>query len=203
MSKDFLLNTYKYFDNEPHQIKAIEFLSKYLDDDLLTEFTSIWRSSISIKPVDPLQLTKNFHLDELIKSNSAKRYGINNTPDPDSISNLRALAFNILQPVRDHFGKPVIVSSGYRSPILNKKIGGSSTSQHTKGEAADFEIPGIPNYDVAKWIAQNLSFDQLILEYYTTGIPNSGWIHCSYKRLGNNRKQTLQYSGRKYTTITF
>lgn len=82
--------------------------------------------------------------------------------------------------MRDHFAKPVTVSSGYRSPKVNAKAGGASTSQHVRGQAADMEIPGVSNYEVALWISKNLDFDQLILEFYTPGEPNSGWVHVSY-----------------------
>jgi zinc D-Ala-D-Ala carboxypeptidase len=139
-----------------------------------------------------MQLSPNFHLSELIASQSATRWGINNTPDEPVKQSLTALAIHVLQPVRDHFDKPVIVSSGYRSPQLNRIIGGSRTSQHMTGHAADFEIPSIPNLTVAEWIRDNLSFDQLILEFYTGG--NTGWIHCSYIS-NRNRKQILTING--------
>jgi uncharacterized protein YcbK (DUF882 family) len=127
-----------------------------------------------------MQLSKNFYLSELTKSQTASRYGISNQPNSKQIENLKALCSNILQPVREHFGKPVIISSGYRSPLLNARIGGSRLSQHCFGQAADFEIPGLPNKEVAQWIRQNLDYDQLILEFYDGKNPNSGWIHCSY-----------------------
>ena len=81
-----------------------------------------------------------------------------------------------MQPVRDNFGVTVI-NSGYRGPKLNEAVGGSSKSQHCKGEAVDIECPGTSNYAVASWIEQNLDFDQLILEFYIPGIPDSGWVH--------------------------
>jgi zinc D-Ala-D-Ala carboxypeptidase len=74
---------------------------------------------------------------------------------------------------------------------LNKAVGGSATSQHCKGEAVDMEVPGVPNYELAKWIQDNLEFDQLILEFYTSGIPDSGWVHCSYKHGGPQRNSVL------------
>ncbi len=98
---------------------------------------------------------------------------------------------NILQPVRNHFGKPYTPSSGYRSVELCLAIGSSEKSQHAKGEAADFEVPNVSNMEVAQWIVSNLDFDQLILEYYSGG--NTGWIHCSYKESGN-RKEVLTLS---------
>ena len=97
----------------------------------------------------------------------------------------------MLQPVRDHFGKPVTVNSGYRCPKLNKAIGSSSKSQHTKGLAADIEIPGVSNKHLAEYIESKLPFDQLILEFYNGVDPNSGWVHVSYVDDDKNRKQTL------------
>ena len=139
-----------------------------------------------------MRLSKNFTLKELIKSDTAVRKGINNNPNEDHINNLERLATNILQPVRDHFAKVVSVSSGYRSPELCVKIGSSAKSQHAKGQAADFEIFGVPNAELAKYIIDHLDFDQLILEFHNPEEPNSGWIHCSYKNPDENRKQVLR-----------
>ena len=139
-----------------------------------------------------MQLSKNFSLVELTKSQPAERKGIPNDPSPDHIENLRLLCERVLQPVRDHFNHVVTITSGYRSEILSNKIGSSSKSQHCKGEAADFEIFGTPNNEVSDWIKENLMFDQLILEYYEPGQPNSGWVHVSYKKdINLNRKEYL------------
>jgi hypothetical protein len=92
--------------------------------------------------------------------------------------------------VRDHFGKSVVVTSGYRSPEVNAAVGGSKTSDHCKGQAADIEIPGVPNAELAEWIRDNLDFTQVILEFYTQGIPDSGWVHVSYDP-ANLKKQSL------------
>jgi len=126
-----------------------------------------------------MQLSRNFSLQELIKSDTAIRKRIDNNPNADQIEKLKALCENILQPVRDHFGR-VKVTSGYRSPELCSAIGSSVNSQHAKAEAADFECIGVDNAELADWINQNLPYDQLICEFYTPGEPNSGWIHCSY-----------------------
>ena len=126
-----------------------------------------------------MNLSRNFSLQELIKSDTAIRKGIDNNPNADQIEKLKALCENILQPVRDHFGR-VKVTSGYRSPELCTAIGSSINSQHAKAEAAEFEVIDTDNAELADWIHSNLSYDQLILEYYTPGEPNSGWIHCSY-----------------------
>ena len=126
-----------------------------------------------------MNLSRNFTLSELIKSDTAIRKGINNNPNAEQIEKLKALCENILQPVRDHFGR-VKVTSGFRSVDLCLAIGSSSNSQHAKAEAADFECIGVDNAELADWIKDNLPYDQLIVEYYTPGEPNSGWIHCSY-----------------------
>jgi len=136
-----------------------------------------------------MKLSKNFSLVEMTKSQTALRRGIDNTPTPDKIEPLTMLCEKVLQPVRDHFDRPVTITSGYRSPELCMAIGSKPTSQHTKGQAADFEVPGVSNMEVAQWIAENCEFDQLILECYTGG--NTGWIHCSY--VHEPRKELLTY----------
>jgi len=138
-----------------------------------------------------MRLSKNFTLKELVTSQTAERKGINNNPNEDQINKLKMLCENVLQKVRDHYSKVVTVSSGYRSPELCVAIGSSQNSQHAKGEAADFEIFGLSNAELCKWIADNLEFDQMILEYHKLDEPNSGWIHCSYKS-EDNRKQILR-----------
>jgi hypothetical protein len=134
----------------------------------------------------------------MTKSQTATRLGLDNTPTEAHIEALRALCENVLEPTRSEFNAPVIVSSGYRSEFLCEEIGSKPTSQHCKGEAVDFEVIGNDNYTVAKWIQDNLQFDQLILEFYESGKPNSGWIHVSYKNDGQNRKQALTFNGRQY-----
>ena len=126
-----------------------------------------------------MNLSRNFTLQELIKSDTAVRLDINNNPNSGQIEKLKALCENILQPVRDHFGR-VKVTSGFRSEQLCIKIGSSVNSQHAKAEAADFEVIGTDNAELFDWIKDNLQPDQLILEFYTPGEPNSGWIHCSW-----------------------
>ena len=138
-----------------------------------------------------MNLSNNFTLAELTKSQTAVRKNINNEPGTAEIENLIHLAKTVLQPVREHFGKPVMISSGYRSPELCEAIGSSAKSQHAKGEAADFEIPGVDNMQLATWINKNTNFDQLILEYYEPGDPNSGWVHCSAVKEGP-RAQVLK-----------
>ena len=138
-----------------------------------------------------MKLTANFSLKELTSSQTAERKGIDNTPSAEHQENLKSLCTAILQPVRDHFGKVVTISSGYRSPELCQAIGSVSTSQHAKGQAADFEIFGVSNKTLADYIDSELHYDQLILEYWNESDPNSGWVHCSFSE-GQNRKQYLR-----------
>ena len=141
-----------------------------------------------------MKLTANITLDELTKSQIAERKGINNNPNPQQIENLKALAVNVLQPIRSHFDKPLIISSGFRCAELCLEIGSSINSQHVADDeaaAADFEIPGVDNRALARWIRNNLEVDQGILEFYRDGEPTSGWIHCSYS-VNTNRQQWLR-----------
>ena len=138
-----------------------------------------------------MQLSKNFNLVELTKSQTATRKGIDNTPSAEHQGNLQSICMHVLQPIRDHFSQVVTVSSGYRSPELCLAINSKITSQHAKGQAADFEIFGVSNKELADYIHENLDYDQLILEYWTESDPNSGWVHCSYSE-GNNRNQYLK-----------
>ena len=127
-----------------------------------------------------MKLSKNFTLSELTKSQSATRLGLDNTPSMTVIDNLQALVDNVLQPLRDALGKPISISSGYRSPEVNKAIGGSATSDHTRGQAADIEVAGMSNKDLAEHIRDNLKFTQLILEFPSRNDPSAGWVHVSY-----------------------
>ena len=136
---------------------------------------------------ETIRVSKNFALSEMVKSATAERLNVDNSPIDIHLVNLTHLAIHILQPVRDQFGV-ITINSGYRSPALNAKVGGSKTSQHCNGQAADFESFSTPNPDLAKWIANNLEFDQLILEFYDGVNPNSGWVHCSYNLMGNRKK---------------
>ena len=146
-----------------------------------------------------MYLSPNFSLEEMCKSSTALRKNINNTPNDLQEQSMTALCKNILQPIRDEFG-PFIVSSGFRSIALCQAIGSKATSQHAKGQAADFEVPGVDNYELALWIDTNLSYDQLILEYYSGG--NSGWIHCSYVPNGRKQKLTIDnYHGTRIGLI--
>ncbi len=143
-----------------------------------------------------MHLSDHFSLEELCKSQTALRCGIDNTPPADTpdgqavIAALERVCHRILEPVRTHFGIPFAPNSGYRCLELNRELKSKDTSQHVKGEAVDLELPGVANFDLAVWIRDNLEFDQLILEFYTPGEPSSGWVHCSIKEDGN-RKEVL------------
>ena len=135
-----------------------------------------------------MKLTQHFSLSELTRSQTATRKGIDNQPDDEQLANLVALCECVLQPIRDHFGKSVRISSGLRVPELNAAIGGSTTSDYCKGMAADIEVPPIDNLELARWVeGSGLAFRQLILEYYD-GTPDSGWIHVSYDPADNKRQ---------------
>ena len=141
------------------------------------------------------QLTKNFSLAEMTKSETALRLDMDNTPGEQEIANLKTLCEKVLQPIRDHYGKGVKVNSGFRHPEVNAKVGGSKTSDHCRGMAADIEIPGVANADLASYIRDNLQFTQLILEFYTPGVPDSGWVHVSYD--GQNLKKQSMTATKK------
>ena len=127
-----------------------------------------------------MNLTANFSLHELTKSETALRLGLDNTPNEAAIASLKLLCEKVLQPVRDHYQKGVKCNSAFRSAESNAAVGGSRTSDHCKGQAADIEIPGVPNAELAQWIMDNCDYTQLILEFYTQGIPDSGWVHVSF-----------------------
>ena len=141
------------------------------------------------------QVSLNFSLRELTYSDSAIRLQIDNTPTNEVLINLQNVCQFILEPVRNHFDKPITITSGYRSPELCKAIGSSATSQHTKGESVDFEILGIANKEVSDWIVNHLDYDQCILEFWKPEEPNSGWVHCSYKSSGNRKQYLRAYKG--------
>lgn len=134
-----------------------------------------------------MNLTENFTLAELIKSDTAKEFNINNTPSAPAIANLQALCQNVLQPLRNAYGCPVVVTSGFRCATLNKKVGGAANSQHLYGQAADIVVPNKSLKIVFNYIRKNLPFDQLLFEYSKT----AKWIHVSYRTDGHNRKQAI------------
>jgi len=133
-----------------------------------------------------MRLTEHFHLEEFTRSKTAREKGIKNVPDVRQIQNLSALCKNVLEPIRKHFGKPIFITSGFRSKNLNRVIGGSMYSQHMNGEAADFVVKDIPVKVVFEFVRSfdHLVYDQVILEKK----GKSEWLHISYK---NNRKENL------------
>lgn len=138
-------------------------------------------------------ISKNITLEEAIKSQVAIRDGIDNTPPKDVLLNMKHVAENVFEPIREHFGVPIAISSFYRCPELNKKVKGSSTSQHVKGEAIDIDADifgKITNKQIFDFVKDNLDFDQLIWEYGDS--KNPSWVHVSLKRVGKNRKQILR-----------
>jgi zinc D-Ala-D-Ala carboxypeptidase len=136
-----------------------------------------------------MKLSAHLDLSEVTRSDSAKRKGISNMPTPEHIENFKKLAENIFEPIRKHFGVPIMISSGYRSKDLNTAIGGSLSSQHCQGEALDLDMDGtsggVTNKMVFDYIKANLNFDQLINEF------NYSWVHVSYESTGKQRKQVL------------
>jgi hypothetical protein len=141
-----------------------------------------------------MKLSKHLSLAEVTRSESAKRNGISNIPTAQHLENFKKLAENIFEPIREHFGVPIHISSGYRSKELNTAIGGSLTSQHCQGEAIDIDMDGadadVSNADVFNYIKDELNFDQLIWEFGTDKNPD--WVHVSYESTGKQRKQVLK-----------
>ena len=139
-----------------------------------------------------MQLSKHFELAEFIRSSTAKRAGISNMPTNAHLENIKLLCEKVLEPIRIHFARPIILSSGYRSAALNRAVGGSSSSQHCSGEAADIDMDGtnVTNAQIFNYIKDNLEFDQLIWEFGTDTNPN--WVHVSYESNGRQRKQILR-----------
>lgn len=137
-----------------------------------------------------MKLSENLTLAEVIRSESAKRFQINNNPTAEHLENLKLLATHIFQPMRDHFGVPIHISSGYRGLALNKRIGGARNSQHSTGQALDIDMQGtkVSNADIFNWAKDNLKFDQLIWEFGDDNNPD--WVHISYAK--KPRKQILK-----------
>jgi len=139
-----------------------------------------------------MQLSKHLALAEVMRSETAKRKGISNMPTLEHIENFKLLAENVFQPIREHFGVPIHISSGYRSKALNTAVGGSLSSQHCSGEAIDIDMDGtsVTNAQIFNYIKDNLNFDQMIWEFGTDTNPD--WVHVSYESTGKQRKQILK-----------
>ena len=146
-----------------------------------------------------MQLSKHFTLKEMTKSMTAQRRGIDNTPGAGEIKSLGDLCYEVLEPLRAHFSKPVTITSGYRSEALCEAIGSKKTSQHAKGQAVDLEIFGVPNIQTAYWLPSNVDFAHLLMDYYDKDDPAGGWVHISYHESDSNRKQVLTLDSKKYT----
>lgn len=149
-----------------------------------------------------MQLSKNLSLAEMIRSESAKRAGINNMPTKEHLESMKILAEKIFQPIRDHFKVPIHISSGYRSRALNASIkGASKNSQHALGQALDLDMDGteITNKQVFDYIKDNLEFDQLIWEFGTDNNP--AWVHVSFNSKGRQRKQILKATKKNGKTV--
>ncbi len=136
-------------------------------------------------------VSKNFSWREVTRSGTCERAGIDNTPGPLEQARLQAIVLNVMQPLRNAMGRPIRVTSGFRSPACNVKIGGATESQHMKGEAIDFQDPAGNLAEMFYYIKDNLPFDQLIWEKGDNNQPL--WIHVSYKQSGNNRRKVLKY----------
>tara|TARA_B110000977_G_C11058737_1_gene485100 strand:+ start:239 stop:697 length:459 start_codon:yes stop_codon:yes gene_type:complete len=148
-----------------------------------------------------MKLTENLSLAEVTKSATAIRKGITNTPSATHLIALKEVSKNIFQPCREHFGKPLAVTSGYRSEALNEAIGGSKTSQHSKGEALDLDADvfgGFSNAELFNYIKDHLDFDQLIWEFGNNNNP--AWVHCSYKTRGNRNEVLIAIKTNNQTT---
>ena len=135
-----------------------------------------------------MQISKHLNLAEIIRSDTAKRQGIDNTPTAEHLENFKLLADRVFEPIRLHFGVPIFISSGYRSRELNSFIKGSSSSQHCKGQAIDIDMDGtsVTNAQIFNYIKDNLNFDQMIWEFGTDANPD--WVHVSYESTGKQRK---------------
>ena len=146
-----------------------------------------------------MNLTKNFTLHEMTKSETALRLGVDNEPNEQQLAALKVIAEKICQPVRDKFG-PTKINSALRTLPVNRAIGSSDNSHHVRGMAVDIEVPGVPNAELAQWIVDNLEFTQVILEFYTPGVPDSGWVHASYVP-EDLRKQVLTATKQNGKTV--
>jgi hypothetical protein len=135
-------------------------------------------------------MDRQVSLKELLFSETATRLGIDNTPTDQVLINLQTLIYEVIEPIINQFGD-IKITSGYRSPELCKAIGSSTTSQHTLGQAVDCEVIGVPNKELADWVVKNLTYDQVILEFWKPEEINSGWVHISYNK-SNNRKMYLR-----------
>jgi phage tail protein X len=182
--------------SQPYNIRTNDYVSTIVSNQL-SEVCPIPPDTSKDTTIPQMQLSEHFTLADLCYSDTAYRRKINNVPQDSEIAKLRILCEQVLEPIWSHFNKRVIVNSGYRGRALNAAVGGATTSQHCYGEAADIEIAGVSNYDLAVWVRDNIQFDQLILEYANnlSVDPNSGWVHVSYRE-GRLRGSVLTINNR-------
>jgi len=137
-------------------------------------------------------ISKHISEKEATKSVTALRLGIDNTPDGDTLNNMKVLAEKVFEPLREWVGGPIKINSFYRSSALNEAIGGSTRSQHCKGQAMDIDdIYGHKtNKEMFEWIKENLDFDQMIYEFGSESNPD--WVHVSYVSEDKNRNKILK-----------
>jgi hypothetical protein len=144
-------------------------------------------------------LSPHFTFAEMVYSETAQKHGISNTPPPEALKNMQVLCNEVLEPIRNLVGKPIVINSGYRCLALNRLLGSKDPSQHVKGAAADIECPGISNLELAELIFKStIPWDQLILENYKPGDPASGWVHVSTAT--RPRRQVLTFTNGRYIT---
>lgn len=149
-----------------------------------------------------MRIGRWFTVAELTRSPTARAMGIANEPPPDVVQRLTLLVVNVLDPLRDALGKPITITSGYRSPMLNVRAGGASSSQHVLGEAADIECAGVSTAALARKVLDlRLPFDQLILEFHDVEVPSSGWVHVSHRASGVQRGQSLRATRQNQRTV--
>jgi len=148
-----------------------------------------------------MRISKHISYKEATQSQTAVRKGIKNEPDAYQLQNMQTLAENVFEPIREHFGVPIAINSFFRSPKLNKAIGGAAGSQHTQGRAIDIDdtLGGVSNKQMFEWIKENLDFDQLIWEFGNDSNPD--WVHVSYVSSTENRKRVLKASRQNGKTV--
>ncbi|APJ03950.1 D-Ala-D-Ala carboxypeptidase family metallohydrolase [Silvanigrella aquatica] len=135
-----------------------------------------------------MHLSPHFTLLEFTKSEMAKKFNIENSPNEEQIENLKLICKNLLEPLREMLQEKIIILSGFRSFELNKKVGGVSNSQHLEGKAADIKVAGMNNFQLYEYIKDKFDFDQLILEYYNKNNLHAGWVHVSWNGVKNRKK---------------
>lgn len=188
----------------PLTLAAVNAALDAVENDMETGYEDLDGPPPPLAPLPPLapdaplpagRLSENFSLAEMLHSNTAVAQGIPNIADATTVENLRVLVERVLQPLRTQLGRPVRVTSGYRSTAVNRAVGGAAGSQHLFGEAADIQVAGMTPFDVAETIRRSQPFDQLILSAQVRGDPARGFVHVSYRRNRLRRDLLTQVSG--------